>query len=154
MSLQEFALLGAAMSGLGVMLGVIYFGIELRQNTIAVRVSALQQVINSFAGVSFDVARDKKLVDLFVRAGRDYASLDEVERMQFSLMLLSYLRRAESVHFQTQIHLLRSNHWSGIRNSIKAVLSTPGTKRCWTEIQDRFNPQFRDFINELIAEKT
>ena len=91
MSLQEFASLGAAMSGLGVMLGIIYFGIELHQNTRAVRVSALQQVINSFAGVSFDIARDRNLVDLFLRAGADYASLDDVERTQFSLMLRSYL---------------------------------------------------------------
>ena len=152
MSLQEFASIGAAMSGVGVMLGVVYFGIELHHNTRAMRVSALQQVINSFASVSFDIAKDKNLVDLFLRAGRDYAALSEVEHTQYSLMLLSYLRRAESVHFQTQIHVLRSDHWSGIRNSIKSVLATPGARTCWSEIQNRFNPEFCNFVNALIAE--
>jgi hypothetical protein len=97
MSLQEFAELGAAMSGLGVIASVIYVSVQIRHNTRTVRASAFQQVINSFAAISFEIAKDKSLVDLYLRTGRDFASLGEVERAQYSLMLLSFLRRAESV---------------------------------------------------------
>jgi len=152
MSLEQFAWLGAAMSGVGVMLGLVYFAIELHHNTRAVRASAFQQVVNSFADVSLELAKDKGLVDLFVRAAKHYASLDEIERTQYTYMLLSYLRRAESVFFQTEIHMLNSEHWSGIRNSIKAVLSPPGTRICWGEVKNRFNPEFRHYIDDLIAE--
>lgn len=152
MSLQEFAWLGAAMSGVGVMLSVLYFAVELRHNTRAVRASAFQQVVNSFAGVSMELARDRTLVELFVRAAKDYPALDVVERTQYSYMLLSYLRRAESLVFQTEIHMLNTEHWSGIRSSIKAVVGTPGTRVCWGEIRSRFNPEFRAFIDELIGE--
>ena len=103
MSLKEFSELGAAMSGVGVIASVIYVSIQISHNTRAVRASAFQQVVNSFAGVSFDLGKDKNLVDLFVRGGRDFTSLDEVERTQYSYMLLSFLRRAESVVFQTEI---------------------------------------------------
>jgi hypothetical protein len=75
MSLQQLAWLGAAMSGVGVMLSFVYFATEIRHNTRAVRAAAFQQVINSFAGVSFDVARDRSLVDLLVRASRDFSAL-------------------------------------------------------------------------------
>ena len=115
MSLQEFAWLGATMSGVGVIVSVIYVSIQISHNTRAVRASAFQQVVNSFAAVSADLARDKNLVDLFVRGGRDFASLGEVERTQYSYMLLSFLRRAESVVFQTEIHMLHNHHWCGIR---------------------------------------
>jgi hypothetical protein len=152
MSLQEFAWLGAAMSGIGVMLSVLYFAVELRHNTRAVRASAFQQVVNSFAGVSLELARDRSLVDLFVRAAKDYAALDIVERTQYSYMLISYLRRAESLVFQTEIHMLDTEQCSGIRSSIKSVLVTPGARVCWGEIKLRFNPEFRAFIDELIAE--
>jgi hypothetical protein len=126
---------------------------ELRHNTRAVRASPFQQVVNSFATVSFDLARDKDLVDLFVRGGRDFASLSEVQRTQYSYMLLGFLRRAESVLFQTNLHMLRSEHWSGIRNSIKAVVSTPGTRICCSEVKNRLNPEFRAFVDDLIAEQ-
>jgi hypothetical protein len=152
MSLEQFAWLGAAMSGVGVMLGLVYFSIELRHNTRAVRASSFQQVVNSFAEVSLELAKDKSLVELFVRAAKDYGSLGEIERTQYTYMILSYLRRAESVFFQTEIHMLSSEQWSGIRNSIKAVLTPPGTRICWSEMKDRLNPEFRDYIDKLIAE--
>jgi hypothetical protein len=152
MSLEQFAWLGAAMSGVGVMLGLVYFSIELRHNTRAVRASAFQQVVNSFADVSLELAKDRRLVDLFVRAAKDYGSLDEIERTQYTYMILTYLRRAESVFFQTEIHMLSSEQWSGIRSSIKAVLTPPGTRICWGEVKNRFNPEFRDYIDKLIAE--
>jgi hypothetical protein len=152
MLLEQLAWLGAAMSGVGVMLGFIYFSIELRHNTRAVRASAFQQVVNSFADVSLALASDKSLVELFVRAAKDYASLDEIDRTQYTYMIVSYLRRAESVFFQTEIRLLSNEQWSGIRSSIKAVLTPPGTRICWGEVKNRFNPEFRDYIDKLIAE--
>ena len=47
MSLQEFAWLGASMSGVGVLASIIYVSIQIRNNTRAVRASAFQQVVNS-----------------------------------------------------------------------------------------------------------
>ena len=88
---------------MSVFLQIIYVSIQIRNNTRAVRASAFQQVVNSFAAISFDIAKDKKLVDLYLRAGKDFAALDELERAQYSLMLLSFLRRAENVFFQTEI---------------------------------------------------
>lgn len=82
MSLQELAELGAAMSGVGVIASVIYVSIQIRHNTRAVRASAFQQVVNSFAAISFDIAKDKNLVDLYLRAGRNFASLSVVEQAQ------------------------------------------------------------------------
>src|ERR1022692_4108289 len=88
MSLEQFAWLGAAMSGVGVMLGFVYFSIEIRHNTRAVRASAFQQAVNSFAEVSFELTKDKRLVELFIRAAKDYASLDEIERTQYTYMII------------------------------------------------------------------
>jgi hypothetical protein len=153
MTLQEFAELGAAMSGVGVLASVIYVSIQISNNTRAVRASAFQQVVNSFAAISFDIAKDKNLVDLYLRAGRDFSSLDEVERTQYSLMLLSFLRRSENVFFQTETRTLHSQHWSGIRESIKAIMAPPGAQACWCEMKNRLNPEFRSFIDELIGPK-
>jgi hypothetical protein len=151
-SLEHLSAL-ASISALAIVASVIYAAIEIRQNTRAVRASAFQQVVNSFAEISFEIANQTELVDLYLRAGRDYASLPEVQRAQYSLMLLSFLRRAENVVFQANTHLLMTEHWSGIRNSIKAILAPPGARACWKEIKNRFNPDFRTFVTEVIAEE-
>ena len=64
--LQEFAWLGATMSAVAIVLSAIYASIQIRHNTRAVRASAFQQVVNSFAAISFDIAKDKNLVDLYL----------------------------------------------------------------------------------------
>jgi hypothetical protein len=138
-------------SAIAIVVSAIYASIQIRHNTVAVRASAFQQVVNSFAAISFDIAKDKNLVELYLRAGKDFASLGEVDRAQYSLMLLSFLRRAENVLFQSSTHMLHTEHWSGIRESVKAILTPPGARVCWSEIKNRLNPEFRAFVDSLIA---
>ncbi|MEZ0172527.1 hypothetical protein [Microvirga sp. TS319] len=152
MTLQDFAWLATTVSGVGVIFTLIIFSIQIRDNTRAVRAATFQQVVNSFASISFDIAKDKALVDLYIRAGREFALLGEVERVQFGFMLLSFLRRAENVYVQSEIRTIHAPHWSGIRESIKAIMASPGARACWSEIRNRHNPHFRAFIDELIAE--
>ncbi len=153
MWLENLARFASIVSALAIVVSAVYASIQIRHNTRAVRASAFQQVINSFAAISFDIAKDEKLVDLYLRAGRRFESLSEVERTQYSLMLLSFLRRAENVLYQSNTHHLTSEHWSGIRNSIKAILTPPGARACWMEIEDRLNPDFRAFVASIIAEQ-
>ena len=153
MLLEQLAWLASVVSALAIVVSAIYASVQIRHNTLAVRASAFQQVINSFAAISFDIAKDRNLVDLYLRAGKEFASLGELERAQYSLLLLSFLRRAENVLFQSSTHMLHTEHWSGIRNSIKAILAPPGARVCWSEIKNRLNPEFRAFIDSLIAER-
>ena len=153
MWLDTLARFASVVSALAIVVSAIYASIQIRHNTRAVRASAFQQVVNSFAAISFDIAKDKKLVELYLRAGREFSSLSEVERTQYSLMLLSFLRRAENVVFQSSTHLLTSEHWSGIRNSIESILAPPGARACWHEIENRLNPDFRTFVDSIIAER-
>ena len=151
MWLEDSARFASVVSAVAIVVSAVYASIQIRHNTRAVRASAFQQVVDSFAAISFDIARDRSLVDLYLRGGRDFGALGEAERAQYSLMLLSFLRRAENVLFQSNTRLLNSEHWSGIRNSIKAILEPPGARACWLQIADRLNPDFRAFVASLIA---
>jgi hypothetical protein len=151
MLLGEWASISSLVSAVALVVSVMYVSVQIRNNTRAVRASAFQQVVGSFAGISLDIAKDKGLVDLYLRASREFNSLSDVERAQFSLMLLSFLRRAENVFFQTEIQLLQAEHWSGIRESIKAIVAPPGAQDCWSTIKNRLNPDFRAYIDTLIS---
>ena len=152
--LEQLAWVASVVSAIAIVATAMYASIQIRHSTRAVRASAFQQVVNSFASISFDIAKDKALVDLYVRAGRDFVSLGELERTQYRLILLSFLRRAENVLFQSSTRVLLTEHWSGIRDSIKAILTPPGARLCWGEIKNRVNPEFRAFIDSLLAEQT
>ncbi|MFZ1908049.1 MAG: hypothetical protein WAU52_03100 [Burkholderiales bacterium] len=151
MTLEQLAWISSVVSAAALVVTVLYASIQIRHNTRAVLASVFQQVVNSFAQISFDIAKDGSLVDLYLRAGREFSSLGDAERAQYSLMLLSFMRRAENVYFQTEIHMLENEHWFGIRESVKAILEPPGARDCWREIKNRLNPAFCVFIDGLIA---
>ena len=154
MWLEKLASIASVVSAIAIVVSVVYASIQIRHNTRAVRATAFQQVVNSFAEISFDIAKDRSLVELYLRASSEYVTLPEVERAQYSLLLLSFLRRAENVVFQSTAHLLRTEHWSGIRDSIKTTLKPPGARACWSEIRSRLNPDFRSFVDSLISDRT
>jgi hypothetical protein len=149
MSLGQLASIASIASAVALIVSVIYVSVQVRHSTRAVRAAAFHQVVESFAGISLDIAKDRTLVDLYLRGSQEFASLNDVERAQFSLMLLSFLRRAENVFFQTESQLLQAEHWSGIRDSIRAIVAPPGTRECWSTIKSRMNPQFSAFIDSL-----
>ncbi len=149
--LEQIAWVSSVVSAAAIVVSVLYASIQIRHNTRAVLAAAFQQVVNSFAQISFDIAKDRSLTELYLRGGREFSSLGEVERAQYGLMLLSFMRRAESVYFQTEIHMFDNEHWSGIRESVRNILATPGARECWGVIRNRLNPTFCDFVDALIA---
>ena len=70
MLLEQLAWLASVVSAFAIVISAIYASIQIRHNTVAVRASAFQQVVNSFAAISFDIAKDKSLVELYLRAGK------------------------------------------------------------------------------------
>lgn len=150
MPLERIALLASIISCVAVVTGVVYAALQVRHNTRAVTASALQQVMASFAAISSDIAKDASIADIYIRGANALPSLSDVERVRYTMMLLSFLRRAENVFFQANMQVLSRDHWSGIRNSIKDVMATPGARTCWVGIEDRLSPDFADFINSLL----
>ncbi len=70
MSLGDWASIASLLSAVTLVVSVFYVSIQIRHNTRAVRASAFQQVVDSFAGISLDIAKDKSLVDLYLRGGQ------------------------------------------------------------------------------------
>lgn len=151
MSLQAVATIATIVSGFGVIVTLIFLSIQTRHNTRALRASTFQQVVNSFASISFDIAKDASLSGIFLRAKTDYGNLKEVEKVQYGFVLLSFLRRAENVYVQSEIHTVHAMHWSGIQESIATIMEADGARTNWSELRHRFNPQFRQFVDELLA---
>jgi hypothetical protein len=56
MSLENLSALASIISALAIVASVVYASVEIRQNTRAVHASAFQQLVNSFAEISFEIA--------------------------------------------------------------------------------------------------
>ena len=149
MTLQELAQIGAVVGGAGVIVSFFYVAIQIRNNTRAVRAATFQQVATTFSNVYFDLARSADLCSLVVRGGDDFDSLDRIEKARFRFNLTGFFRCAESVYFHGEMRTIAPETWLGIRENLKIVIERPGARAAWELIKNRFNPEFRDFVDGL-----
>jgi hypothetical protein len=154
MSLSDLAKIGEALGGVAVLVSLVYLAIQIRQNTRTVRTTAFQHVVDSFSQISLEVGKDRSLSELWVRSVGGLASLDQIDQVRLRFVLLSLLRRAESVQFQSEQGALGAESWAGIRESIKLTLSSQGVRKLWVQNHGVFNQHFRRFIESEVLPPT
>lgn len=151
MTLQELAQIGGAVGGIGVITSFVYFAVQLRNNTKAVRAATFQQLVASLVVQLDDMTRSRDVCDLVLRGGDDFNSLDRIDKARFRFHLMSFMRRLENAYMQHRIGTLIDESWSGLRSTVESILSSPGQRDAWTLIRSRMNPEFRAYIDGYVA---
>ena len=147
MNWEAIGAIGDAVGGFGVLATLLYLAIQTRQNTRAVRAATYSQVADSFADVSRALFQDPTAASLVRRARDEPEDLTPEDLDRYELFLLSYMRRAENMYFQSEEGTLDAETWIGIRESIFMVLRTEPAARWWEERGRMFNRKFRSFVN-------
>ena len=151
MNWDAIGAIGDAVGGIGVLLTLMYLSVQTRQNTRAVRAATYSQVSESFSAISLALFQDPIAEDLVRRAREDPASLSDEELSRYGAFLLSYLRRAENMHFQSEEGTLDVETWLGIRDSIFLLIGTEPARHWWSERGRLFNVKFRQFVEDGLA---
>ena len=99
MKLKEYALVAEIVGGLAVLIGLIFVGLELRQNTVAQRVTATQTLVVDYENAVDLLAKDEESACIYVRGSNGLENLTGIERYQFFVMWFHLLRAAEQLHY-------------------------------------------------------
>ena len=84
--LRAFVELAGAVA---VLLGLIFVGLELRQNTAAVQASTLQGMIDLSTNYLINTSLDPEFLRVFSKAQADPNQLDETEALQMQRIIRS-----------------------------------------------------------------
>ncbi len=81
---------------LAVLLGLIFVGLELRQNTVAVQASTLQGMVDMGSNYLLETSLDPEFIPLLNKAQADPDQLSEVEALRMQRVLRSQWLRYQS----------------------------------------------------------
>ena len=85
------------LANLGVLGGLVFVGLEIRQNTRQLRADASYSITESVNLINEGVYGDPTLADLLLRGEQDLDALDPVERSRFAVWQFSRLNIAEYI---------------------------------------------------------
>jgi hypothetical protein len=94
-----------------VVLGLLFVGIEVRQNTAAIHAETLQGLNDSSQEFLLLLASNPALVEIQLKAVTDPTSLNAIEEQQFSYLERTRWLRSQNAYFQHQRGTLGDADW-------------------------------------------
>ena len=134
----------------GVIAGIVFLAVELRQNTQAIRLTASQSMASELAEFNRgwtnpDMARIRVKNDT-----EGYDSLSPLERMQLLGMDSSFLLIQENLYYQYRAGSLDPVIWSGRHRQLVELFKLANILAVWRAWGYVFNDEFRDYIDNVV----
>ncbi len=144
--LSVFAeLLGAA----AVVVSLIYVGIEIRQNTQAVRSATYQELVAKSDDFLLVLAQDSALTHIWLRGDEDPSSLDETERQRYWWIVRTFWRNMENAFRQHDRGMLGDPEYE-LYASMTCSPKPPGRRLTWKDHARTLSPDFVSFVEACV----
>ncbi len=152
MQKRQFRYVIEVVGVIGIVISLIYVVYELRQNTIATRAQAHQELIAMvIAGIDLRIS-DQTYASVVDRGKADIGSLAESERSHFSLYVHHYLNVWELGFYNYRDGALNIEIWESMNSWMCEWVRTPGVGEMWRSIEKAagWEKPFREHVNSCL----
>ena len=146
MDIMELGAIGEFVSGIAVVVSLVYVGLQVRYNTAAIRASSAQAFADSINGVNFVAAGDQPRVARLVFEEPD--SMSEDERVSAEFMTLATCRSFESALLQAELGAFDAQTIDMVRLSLRRLFATDFYREWWDRQQFPFTDRFVRFVED------
>jgi hypothetical protein len=137
MNWEAIGAVGEILSALGVLVTLGYVGFQIRQNTQAMKASALVSV----HGIHVLGDGNQRYITLLNKSQRKEALTPE-ERAHMVERFLTIMREFERIWYQQQMGLLSQDQFDQNIDLVRWALSLPEPRRMWVYLAPSFDPDF------------
>jgi hypothetical protein len=153
MTLQDLAAIGNAVSGVAVIVTLVYLAIQIRQSTQIERAAGQRDLLSQLRGWVELTASDPPLFDVLRRGARDWASLPPPEQEQFHAWALSLLLLAEQALYMRNDRFVNEGSFRGIEQAALSVVATPGGRAWWGAARHLLGKDISQHIDGALARR-
>jgi hypothetical protein len=137
---------------ISVIASLIFVGMEISQNTTAVRGATNQAISDQASELYLTIATDRNLAGLVKKLYDDVLreDFDSIDDMQLFMTVLTGLRRVENIYLQIEDNILDDRAFDRI--GLRFYRSKYG-RQIWEENKQFFDRKFVPFFEELLDKK-
>jgi hypothetical protein len=150
--LQALANLGEFVSGLVVIVSLVYLAVQVRQNTQSLRTENQSRALDRISAMQARLSGDAQLSTLVARGVVDAASLSPHERIQFTWWAYKAFGAFEFMFHQAQAGAIAAEVWQRWSATAAWWLSFPGVRAWWAARPAPFSASFSAFVERCMRE--
>ena len=153
MALQDIYFVAEIIAAIAVVASLVFVGLQLRQNTAAIRHDSGQRNAASFQSMTLTVAGNDDLLNAW-RSGNVAEGLWDIETSRLVFMLNAFLKVNEENYLQWSDGNLTDELWQAHKRSmISGLISQPAYALYWNQgMKQNFTERFQGFVDGLISD--
>jgi hypothetical protein len=133
-------------ASVGVIISLIYLGLQIRAQTVETRITGLDQAVSELNNIYEILSDNEKFAALFLKALQNFDSLNDVEQVQFSAHMSRFVRGGEAMFHRSKWGRIDKEVFAGIEEALKDLCRYPGVKSWWRTREHWFSNDFRAYL--------
>lgn len=152
MDLQTLANLGEFVSGVVVVVSLVYLAVQVRQNTQSLRTENYSRVLDRVSSMQSQLSRESSLTTLFSKGVVDPSSLSPEQRIQFTWCAYEAFGAFEFMFHQSRSRAIPEEVWERWSATTAWWISFPGIRAWWAAKPAPFSASFSAFVEACIRD--
>jgi len=135
---------------LAVLLGLVFVGLELRQNSDLLRITATQTLAAEYSDALEVIVYEREAACVYALGINGLHNLNDVQRLRFFAQMFLIFRSAEQLHYYSLEGMIEDRVWRGFERQLMEVANLPGVQEWWMTRNSWFSDAFQDYISSVI----
>ena len=152
MKLSAAAKWAEIVSALGIVVSLIYVGIQVTDNTRAMRSETASNASTEFIDWYTHLSGNPELMDVWLRGVTAPETLDEQQSLRFVFLLHIIMLQFQNNFYLVEEGTLDEKVLSAINNTLATIRGTPGFAMYWSLRKELFFPEYQAFVERLMFE--
>ncbi len=152
MNWDAIGAIGEITGGIGVVVSLIFVGIQVRKNTIALKDANSERAVERTINFNHLIASDSTVAQIWFKGLRSSDQLDEIERVQFSSLAYSIFLDAMDQQKKIQRKTADAIIIEALEENMRYLVSRNGIWSWWSTTQLGFSQDFRDWVNGIASD--
>jgi len=151
MSLSDLASLGSFVSGVAVLLSLVFLTLQLRQGNINQR--ALIQMGRSTRVIDGLYRRtDPRLIDVMLRGNKGDTSMSPDDIQAYLWANYAAFQSFEDTFLQDRSRTIDPDAWRTAAVRLKGLMAAPGYRVCWKKWRVNFRGDFAEAVDQMVVQ--
>lgn len=145
MNWEAIGALGEVLGAAAVVLTLAYLAIQMRQNSLGLKVAAKQEMTRQYADFANTMLIHPELADIH-RRGAASEELSDEETYIFGALMNKATWYMASMHYQYNVHNMSEDDWRQSKHLIARYCDMPGFRTYWQDAKDSYSSAFAQYI--------
>jgi hypothetical protein len=130
---------------------IIYFAIQLREQTRERRQSAVNALTVQWGDLTKALHENAEFTALFLRGVQSFHNLDAVSKLRFSAFQNRFFKNFEGMYYSRREGILSPELWEEIQRTMSDFLAYDGVRQWWETQKNWHTPPFVRVVDAIIA---